>query len=150
LYVSPQQTKNSGRARPLTIEFSREDGPDYCPVQALYVWWCQLKWAKEATSGPLFCSYKTTAAPAGGRVALSSAAYSNQFKALTQAQGLVTTQVHGMRRGRLQDEEGRLAAQGVGERDREAALLGRAGMTTARVLGFYLDRGRHMSVYGDE
>jgi hypothetical protein len=150
LYVSPQQTKNSGSARPLTIEFSSEEGQEYCPVQALYVWWRQLKWAKEATSGPLFCAYKTTAVPAGGRVALSSAAYSNQFKSLTQAQGLATTQVHGLRRGRLQDEEEQLAAQGVGKQDREAVLLGQAGMTTARVLGYYLDRGRHMSVYGDD
>jgi integrase len=150
LYVSPQQTKNSGTARPLTIQFNCEDDCEYCPVQALYVWWRQLKWAGEATSGPLFCSYRTTAVPEGGRVAMTSSAYSNQFKSLTRTQGVPTTQVHGMRRGRLQDEEMRLVAQGVGERDREAVLLGQAGMSTARVLSTYLDRGRHLAVYGDE
>lgn len=140
LYVSPQQTKNSGVRRPLTIHLERQPDRECCPVEALRRWWSLATTAGEAVSGPSFCAYSATAIPSGGGAALTSAGYSNQFKRLAQGQALSTTRAHGMRRGRLQHEH----AGEVGE----AALMRLADVRTPAVLQLYLDRARHLPVYG--
>lgn len=139
LYVSPQQTKNSGVSRPLTIHLERQLEQELCPVEALRRWWRLATKVGEASRGPLFCAYPTTAAPPGGRAALTSAGYSNQFKRLAQGQALSTTRAHGMRRGRLQHEHGGDAG--------EAALMRLADVRTPAVLQLYLDRARHLPVH---
>jgi hypothetical protein len=141
LLVCPQQTKSSGTSRPFTVEFKRGSDAEACPVTALYRWWKYATGAGEATDreGPLFCSYATTAVPAGGRRVLTAAGYGNQFKALGQKAGVPGT-AHGIRRGRLQD--GEEAGQA------EAELRGLADMKRVETLRIYLDRGRHLPVYG--
>jgi hypothetical protein len=139
IWISFVRVKNSKHSRPATVVVHRNEDPEFCPVEALRRWYHTLMWAKEPAEGPVFCVYGDSEEPGAPHHKYTSSALGSRFSELTREIGKRT--VHGIRRGRLQEDKAH------GARRKELKHTCTAAIRTDRVVDVYCDPARHLPVH---